>query len=326
MIELHFMRPLWLLLLPVMIWLGLALRHHERTQSGWHKICSPHLLPHLLQQTAFTTAKPLWLALLFWLLAITTLAGPSMGKKVQPIYRSNNTRVIVVDLSQDMLATDLQPSRIERAKFKLYDLIRQLPVGNTALIAYADAPYLVAPPTHDAATLKLLVEALKPEIMPANGHAASSALQLATTILQQNHARDGAIIWIAGSNATEDLNPAIRGMINANYQLYILGAATTAGVPIPSSSGFVHDAAGNLYLSSIPESDFSALARQTGGFYQRIQNTDADLQQLLPALEPHSHKPVISSVRQAELWEDQGYWLLLLLAPLVMYWVRLGRL
>lgn len=326
MFSLHFIRPEWLLLLPVALLIGYAFFVRVQEKSGWRKVCSAHLLPYLLTGKQQAKKRGFILVSVFTVIALLALSGPSTTKQQQPVYRSSNTRVVVIDLSIDGLATDLKPNRLQRIKFKLNDLFQQLPEGYTGLIAYADAPYIVAPPTHDLVTLNHLLGALQPDIMPSNGYAAPEAIKQAIAMLKHNHAHDGTIIWFSASPLSPGIREAIAAVKQAGVRLYIVGAASAAGAPIPTGSGFVKNHQGNLYLSQLDEETLSKLAREGGGFYQRLQTTDQDLQYLLPALTTKPTEAKLVLKRNANLWLDQGFWLIIFILPISGYFLWRGRI
>ncbi len=148
----HFLRPYWLLaLLPlaVLFW------HLLRAPSGpgaWRNVCAPHLLAHLLVGPARRPSCLPWLLLgLGWLLAVLALAGPAWKRLPAPLFQAQIARVLVLDLSESMNATDVEPSRLVRARYKLLDLLAQTHEGQIGLVVYAGESFVVAPLTHDAA-------------------------------------------------------------------------------------------------------------------------------------------------------------------------------
>jgi Ca-activated chloride channel family protein len=103
-----------------------------------------------------------------------------------------------------MLATDIKPTRIDRARFKLEDLLKRFVEGDTALIAYAGEAFVISPLTHDPATIAALLPGLRPNIMPVPGSRAEHAFSLAANLLSRSKSGSGHIIWITDGIEGQD--------------------------------------------------------------------------------------------------------------------------
>ncbi len=121
--QLHLLRPWWILMLLPISLLVWRLSFFQALSNSWHKACNPGLLKYLLVNRVQKHSRwPLYLLALAWLISIIALAGPTWSRMPQTVYRTTRGEVVVFDLSPNMLATDIKPSRLERAKFKLMDL------------------------------------------------------------------------------------------------------------------------------------------------------------------------------------------------------------
>lgn len=144
------------------------------------------LLPYLLQgdnTPSSSRRKPaLILLLLLFSLVIFALAGPAFEKRPQPVFKAQSALVILLDLSRSMDAEDIKPSRLNRARYKINDILKQRKEGQTALIAYAADAFVVSPLTDDADTITAQVPALETHIMPAQGSRLDLALQKARAL------------------------------------------------------------------------------------------------------------------------------------------------
>jgi Ca-activated chloride channel family protein len=143
----HFIRPLWLYLLPLVVILPWAWKRTLRPSGDWSKVCDPHLLRWLSVKQVNEQGKPHgpWLGGLALLIVILALAGPSWQKLPDTSFSARDARVIAVDLSRSMLAGDLRPDRLTRARFRVADLLVSTTEGQTGLVAYAGDAYIVAP-------------------------------------------------------------------------------------------------------------------------------------------------------------------------------------
>ena len=182
--DLHFLRPAWLVLLallPLLLWA--ALRQAPST-SRWREVCDPELLVYLGYEPSRRGARR-WLVLLAvaWAIGSIAAAGPAFREQPQALFKRLDAQVVLFDLSNSMLASDLAPTRLEQARFKLIDLLDRVDEGQVALVAYAGEPFIVSPLTDDANTVRNMVNALDPSIMPAAGSEADEALELAGELL-----------------------------------------------------------------------------------------------------------------------------------------------
>ena len=152
----HLLQPQWLWLLPVMLWLLWQLRRREG-DSPWQRVCDPHLLARLLPAVAAQSSRRGWgLLVAGWLIALAALADPVWERLPQPLFRQHYARVLVLDLSASMASTDLSPSRLERAKQKVRDLLAASKGKQIALVAFAGEGFIVSPLTDDGATVESL--------------------------------------------------------------------------------------------------------------------------------------------------------------------------
>ena len=147
--DFEFIRPivLWLLL-PVAVLFIVALIKHKKANQG--ELIAPHLAHFVMNKKKQTTEQPMWFVALFCMLAIIFSAGPSFEEKQVPVFQSKNARVIVMDMSLSMYSTDIAPSRIVQARFKVLDMIELFKEGDTALVAYAGTAYTISPLTNVA--------------------------------------------------------------------------------------------------------------------------------------------------------------------------------
>ncbi len=180
MAEFHFLRPLWLLaVLPTLLIWWLAWRR-TGTLGALAKVVDRHLLKHLLVDVeAMRGFRPIHMLGIVWLLSLLALAGPSWKQEPSPFADEQAGLFVLLRVSPTMLATDLQPTRLERARHKLTDLLELRESAATGLIAYNGSAHLVMPLTRDGRIVSTMAESLSPDIMPRQGDALSEALQLA---------------------------------------------------------------------------------------------------------------------------------------------------
>lgn len=319
--ELHWLRPEWWLALPLPI---LLLWWLKRSGDGgaWRRVCDPHLLRHLLQ---YPTRRRhwLWLSGLGWLLAILALAGPTWDQRPQPLYRNQASRVLVLDLSHSMLADDLRPSRLAQARYAINDILAH-DDSRHALAAYAGDAFIVAPLTHDSATLAHLLAALAPDLMPAPGSRPARGLALAGELLQRAGVERGQIVLIGDAADAEAAAEANR-LRTAGHRVSVLAVGTLDGAPLPGENDeLLKDAAGNIVIARLDRAGLQTVASRGGGSYLELRPDTWNPDRLLvdTPVTDGGDDPTAS----ASYWEERGPWLVLALLPLAALAFRRGWL
>ena len=328
--DFHFLRPQWFYAL---IPCALVLLFRFRKKTGLQQlenICDPRLLQHLiLDRPGASSTLPLVVLGLSWLIAVIALAGPAWEKQPQPVFRLKTGRVIVLDMSPSMMATDIKPSRLSRAIFKIKDMLDAGREGFTGLVAFSGEPFTVVPLTDDTATIKAMLPALSADIMPVSGDRAAPALDMAYRLLVQAGIKRGSIILVSDgiSDMASTVNE-IKKIRQKGIRVSVLGIGTEAGAPVPDpSGGFAKDSSGNTYMARLDDAGLGKLAEEGGGVYEKITTDDSDIRRILAE---NSNMPGTSSVRErkarVDKWQDEGVWLVLLLIPVCLAAFRRGML
>ena len=319
-----FLRPwaLWFLPLAALIyWLLLS-----RQQSNDHNLSAwidPELLPHLsLSSGSGRNARWLGGALAaLWLLACLALAAPSWSSKEVPLQRNEQPLLVLLDLSWSMNATDLQPDRITRARFKIEDLLLSRKEGLTGLIVYSGSAHLAVPLSSDRETILNLLPDLRPGIMPVNGSNLDQALELALgTLVNAGYAEDGHLLIFTDGVADDIAQASAEILQNAPTRVNIIALGEEGGEPIPIRSGdsFVRDSQGQLVLTSSDWSGLEYLRDNTSASLQAMRLDSLDIDSVLTALGSSNE----DLARQLAIREDQSYWLVALVLPLwLLAWV-----
>jgi Ca-activated chloride channel family protein len=225
-----------------------------------------------------------------------------------------------------MNATDIKPSRLVRARYKVADILQQRQDGLTALIAYAGDAFTVTPLTQDTATITNQINALNTDIMPSQGSNTSAALKQAVELLQQAGQSQGAILLLTDAVSAHSLEQA--KSILGNYKLSILGIGTREGAPVKlADGGFLKDRQGNIVVPKLDLAQLRDLARTGGGIYRTISSDDSDIKTLMlqnPSIT--AEQTTENNDHLVEQWIEQGPWLLLVLLPLAALYFRKGLL
>ncbi len=335
MAEFHFLRPLWLLLLPVGAWLIWQLLRGRPDGGGWRSVVEPRLRPYVLAESAALGDSRLALvtALAAWIVSIAALAGPTWERMPVPAFRSDEALVVALDLSRSMNAGDVEPSRLARAKLKLLDLLERRAAGQTALVVFSTHAFTVTPLTTDTRTISSLVSAVDTDIMPTQGGSIAAGLERAALLLDQTGLRRGDVLLITDSEAAERDVDLAGELASDGYRVSVLAVGTDQGAPIPrAEGGFVTDDSGQVVVPQLDAASLQRLAATGGGRYAALAASDRDLDMLFPAgaalpldaaLET-SDGDTSGEQYEADVWLDRGAVLAMVLLPLLALCFRRG--
>ncbi|RUL64078.1 VWA domain-containing protein [Dyella dinghuensis] len=308
--QFHFLQPGWLfalLALPVCLWLGLRRDASRRELS---KLADEALLPYLVTGQGRRTHTPAWLFSLGWLLCTLALAGPTWSRIAEPMYTNRAAQIVAISLSQHMQATDIQPSRMQRARYKARDLLAANRDGLNALIGYAGQSFVVAPLTSDAHSLDDLLNAMGPDTMPVDGDNAAQAIQQGVELIRHAKLNNGSIVLIT-DDADNAAQAAARAASLSGVHVSVLGVGTPQGAPVPQGdTGFAHDEQGNMIVARRDDHDLSNLAQAGGGRYAVMSEDSSDITVLHAELQPSQHA-TLAEGQAGDVWQDRGPWLLL---------------
>ncbi|CAI2343410.1 TPR domain protein in aerotolerance operon [Vibrio parahaemolyticus] len=302
--QFHFIRPLWLLALIPMFFL-VWLRWREESKPSWKDVLPEHLRNALtIGERGWRKQLPLKLLMLIVLLAIVICAGPTWQRESSPFGEDKASLLVVLDNSDSMLQKDLPPSRLERSKQKIRDLLAARRGGKTGLVVFAGSAHVAMPVTQDSKVFDPFLAAITPEIMPVQGKLAEKALPL---IDQQLQGQPGSTVLLV----SDGVNPATIKQYQAYfagkpYQLLILAAGNT---DIVSNNP--------MDLDSLQK-----LASQTNGRLVEVTVDNSDIEQLNRYVERNMQLNGESSMP----WKDMGYQLLFPIALIMMLWFRKGWL
>lgn len=321
--QFHFLRPLWLLALPMVAWIWWLVRRRSMSGGSLNTLIAPHLLEALtVNRSAKQWFRPIDGLAMALIAATLAAGGPTWSKQASLWFSETAPLVIAFEVSESMLSNDLQPTRLERARFKILDLIAKRTGARTALIAYAGSAHLVMPPTQDAGVIKLFLESLDPAVMPNPGASAAAVLPIAMKLLSQE-ATVGTLLFVCdGFDAAEipalaafsrrDGTPALAALV--------LGTEEGGVALLPDGSPAVGPDGGRLD-TRLDTAVLRRVASEAGVAIVRANTVgNSDLAQLM--------RRIASNLQQADdpqaRWKDQSWLFLWPAAFLVLLWFRRG--
>ena len=231
-----------------------------------------------------STRKPVLkfiLLMIAYTFTVAGIAGPRFGTKLQEVKRKGFEIIIALDVSNSMMAEDIQPNRLERAKQAVSRLIDRLGENKIGLIVFAGEAYTQLPITADYVSAKMFLSTISPDVVPVQGTAIGAAINLAANSFSPASEAGKAIIVITDGENHED-NPveAAQKAAKQGINVYAVGIGSTQGVPIPvrTASGqrdYMKDRSDNIVMTKLDEKTLKELAIAGNGVY--IQATSANL-------------------------------------------------
>lgn len=319
----EWLRPLWLLAVPVLAWLLWRLWHRERQSGRWQLLLPAAFHQALLRGGSGRSSKLPWLALgMAWLLAVLALLGPSWQRVEQSNQKPADPLVILLELTPQMLATDGRPNRLEQTRRKLLDLLEARRDAQTAIIVYAGSAHSLVPLSDDLATSRNLLEALKPSLMPEPGRRADLAVARALQLLDQAQLGQGRLLLISSALDEEERSGIQQALQKRSVPLLVLGVGSREGAPVAQEDGsFLKDSRGAILIPRLDVRSLRETAEAHGGRYAAMRLDDEDLRRL-GLLEGTQTMRAAGEPTQLDSYVDQGYWLLL---PLLLLAACAGR-
>jgi Ca-activated chloride channel family protein len=299
--DFHFIRPLWLLLSVPALLIAYGLWRLQDHTAEWRQIIDQHLLEHLVVgESARSRLRPIHLLLATWLICAIALAGPTWRLEASPFADDEAGLIILLKVSESMLTSDVQPTRLERAKHKISDLLELREGSSTGLIVYSGSAHLVMPLTRDDRIISTMIEDLTPDLMPEDGDALAEALQLAEQVLAKSGVPGSALV-ITDSVASLQADALLTANITLPAQFLFLrppDVAVDSGLQSAASSL----KAPVVHLTVDPE----------------------DVEQVVNRAQTSIQS--VAAAGEGTRWLDAGYRLLPLLALLMLMWSRKGWL
>lgn len=257
-----------------------------------------------------------WLkyGLILLALVLTTLAlsGPQYGFRWQEVERRGVDLYIAVDCSKSMLAADIKPNRLERAKREIFDLLSMLEGDRAGLVAFAGTAFVQCPLTLDYTAFDLFMKELGPDVLPLGGTDIAQAIEVAVEGFSAEDNTEKALILITDGESTgRDPREAARVARGKGVKIFCIGVGGKDGIPVPDTDGgFKKDDQGKIVLTRIDEKTLQDIAALTDGAYVRSVAGDMDLDRIYKQeIRGGMEQKTLTSGKK-KIWEDRFQWFL----------------
>jgi Ca-activated chloride channel family protein len=288
-----FAQPIFLSCFVPLLLIGLLLFYlARRKEIAVARLGSPELMARLSARVNHTGRRwkvILWFVALFFL--IITLARPRWGSQVEYVERRGVEIMVALDVSESMLAEDLKPNRLARAKLEISELMDRLEGNELGLVVFSGAAFVQFPLTSDFATARTFLEAADPDIISRAGTAIAEAIEIALTGFNEERATQKVIILLTdGENHEGDILAAAESAAEQGIIIYAIGFGSGSGEPIPQYDpqgnliDYKRSQSGEVILTTLDETTLQQIALLTDGRYFRAMADGRELGFLAEAI------------------------------------------
>jgi Ca-activated chloride channel homolog len=289
-----------LLLLPVMIMIFII--SSIRRRNAIRRIGDQNLVSGLLPE--YSEARPVIKFILISLvvsLSVIVLARPQFGSKIEDVKKQGVEVIIALDVSNSMLAEDIQPNRLTRAKQAISRLVDNLDNDKIGLIVFAGDAYTQIPVTTDYVSAKMFLSSINPQMVPKQGTAIGAAISLAMKSFSPGENKSKAMIIITdGENHEDDPVAAAEEAAKAGIIIHTIGIGSEQGVPVPLITGghkdFLKDVDGNTVITKLDEDILKKIALSTNGNYVRANNSNIGLDEIFSEIRKMKKQELESTI------------------------------
>ena len=304
-----------LLLLPVLT--ALYIYSNYKRRKAIREFGDPELMAPLMPEVSKRRPDIKFaLVLLCIALFAVLLARPQFGSRLETVKRQGVEVIIALDISNSMMAQDITPNRLEKAKRLISQLVDKMEQDKVGLIVFAGDAFTQLPITSDYISAKMFLESISPELIDKQGTDLGAALSLANRSFTAQPEVGRTIILITdGENHEGGVDQAIKSLTDKNIQINVLGIGSPEGSPIPMSNSrdFRRDKDGNIVVTKLNEAMCQELARSGNGVYVRVDNTNTAQRAIQQAIDKLAKADIETQVYSDYNEQFQSVaWLLLL--------------
>jgi len=305
----HLLRPWWLVGMIPLVGSLLYLRNVRNANTQWQETIAPHLLEALvIKPDQSRWLNPINLSVLVMIVSMLGLSGPTWSRQPSPFVEDQSVLVVILDVSGTMSQQDVQPSRLQRAKQKILDLLQKRKGSRTGVVVYAGSAHSLIPLTNDTDVVANLLHAVNPDIMPRKGKFPEKGLPIADQMLKDSHV-PGTILLITDGVSPKSKSAFSEYFAGNDHQLLILGIGHR-----------VFNERSTQTFIPIQEQELEDIVSDTDGYFQIVTHDKSDIIRLARQIDNH----LVMSDDDARPWVDMGYYISWFLVPLFLFWFRKG--
>jgi len=307
----HFIRPYWLLMIVPIVFILRTIASNDDSLAIWRKSMSDEIIEELtVSGTSHRLLSPKHVSWLISFILVVILAGPSWQQQSSPFSQDNSALIIALDVSKTMQQSDLQPTRLIRAKQKIIDLLVLRGDTNTALIAFSGSAHIVMPITNDSEMIRLFLDVLAPQLMPTEGKLPQNILPLAGSLLSPTLV-PGTVLLV-GDGATSDTVAKFKQFFEvAPHQLVVWAIGDVNRINQQDADSAIIP----MQLSQL-----NTLATESHGRIVTISHDKDDVHLVNSFI--NNNLTIVDD--ESRPWYDAGYPLVFLVAALFLLWFRKG--
>ncbi|WP_321426706.1 VWA domain-containing protein [uncultured Bacteroides sp.] len=315
----RFEDPTYLYLLIILPFIVLFyLYSNLKRRKAIKKFGDPELMAQLMPDVSkYRPDIKFWLVFSALALTIVLMARPQFGSKTEKVKRSGVEVIIALDISNSMLAQDIVPSRLDKAKMLVSKMVDELDQDKVGMIVFAGDAYTQLPITSDYISAKMFLETITPELISRQGTAIGSAIDLAAHSFTQQKGVGRAIVVITdGENHEDGAVEAAKAAKEKGILVHVLGVGSPGGSPIPiaGTNNFRKDRQGNVIVTRLNEQMCKEIAAAGKGIYAHVDNTNSAQKALNSKIDEMAKSDVESSMYTGFDEQFQGVaWIILIL-------------
>ncbi len=290
----------------------------QRAKRNLKKLGDANLISQLVPDVSKTKKNTKFIFFLIGLsFLILGLCNLQTGSKLQDVKREGSDIMICLDVSNSMLAQDLSPNRLERAKIAIENMIDKLQGDRLGIIIFAGEAYVQLPITTDYNSAKLFLESINTKIVPIQGTNIADAINKAVESFGKDEGKNKAIVVITDGENNEEANSsavdAAEDAAKKHIVINTIGVGSESGVPIPNVidgvvSGYKKDHSGNTIITKLDSKILQDIAAETNGVYVQASSSDIGLDAILSKISELDKKQLED--KKYTDYEDQFQWFL----------------
>ena len=257
------------------------------------------------------------------------LTRPQWGYQWEDINQEGVDIIVALDVSRSMLAEDIKPNRLERAKRKISDLLDMLRGDRVGLVAFAGTSFVQCPLTLDYSAARIFLNAIDTDLIPVQGTALGDALRKSVKAFRTEDNKSKAIILITdGEDQTGQALQAAKEAREVGVKVFTIGIGKEIGAPLPNpdkTGGFLKNEEGEVILTKLDETTLQKISLETGGSYVRSVTGDIDLKTIyLDQINQNLEKKKFKSERR-KIWQERFQWFIFPALLFLLYEANLAE-